>query len=183
MFATSCGSHRWCMTAYCWWAHGWSFWVITLGAQCWLGYSETCTGAVMMWPIAHHRPQFLGPSGAGRSTAPCGWPQLCTKQVKASIPVPEEVPKWLASSLTDAGLGWTFTGHIPHMPSRCPHGATLLPCATVRCYCSMATSHDISTTPKVASVVNVSPHAWSSHSGEGMARASLDQDEALEVHC
>ena len=34
--------------------------------------------------------------------------------------------------------------------------------------------------PKVASVVNVPPHAQSSHSGEGMALASLDQDEALE---
>ena len=68
-----------------------------------------------------------------------------------------------------------------HTPLRCPHGATLLPCATVRCYCGAAMPHDISTTPKVASVVNVPPpHAWSSHSGEGMALALLDQDEALE---
>ena len=29
----------------------------------------------------------------------------------------------------------------PHTPSRCPHGVTLLPCATVRCYCGAATSH------------------------------------------
>ena len=68
----------------------------------------------------------------------------------------------------------------PHMPSRCPHGATLLPCATARCYCSTAVPHDISTMPKVASVVNVPPHAQSSHSGKGMALASLDQDEGLE---
>ena len=68
----------------------------------------------------------------------------------------------------------------PHMPSRCPHGATLLPCMTARCYCSAAVLHDISTMPKVASAVNVSPHARSSHSGEGMALASLNQDEALE---
>ena len=34
--------------------------------------------------------------------------------------------------------------------------------------------------PKVASVVNIPPYAWSSHSGEGTAQASLDQDEALE---
>ena len=67
-------------------------------------------------------------------------------------------------------------GYAPHMPLRCPHGATLLPCVTVRCYCSAAMPHDISTMPKVASVVNVSP----SHSGEGMAQASLNQDEALE---
>ena len=80
----------------------------------------------------------------------------------------------------------------PHTPSRCPHGATLLPCATMRCYCSAAMPHDISTTPKVASVVNVPPRAPSSHSSEGMAWVPLDQDEALEddfqtqhtpVHC
>ena len=40
--------------------------------------------------------------------------------------------------------------------------------------------HDAPTTPKVASAVNVPPHAQSSHSGEGMALASLDQDEVLE---
>ena len=68
----------------------------------------------------------------------------------------------------------------PHMPSRCLHGATLLPCVTTRCYCSAATPHDVSTTPKVASVVNVPPHTRSSHSGEGTAWASLDHDEALE---
>ena len=44
----------------------------------------------------------------------------------------------------------------------------------------MATSPDVSTMPKVASVVNIPPYTWSSHSGEGMAQASLDQDEALE---
>ena len=92
-----------------------------------------------------------------RSTVPCGWPLLCAKQAKASIPVPEEVPKRLASSLPDSSSGWTVVCHIPHTPSRCPHGATLLPCVTVRCYCSMAASHDVSTTPKVASVVNVLP--------------------------
>ena len=66
------------------------------------------------------------------------------------------------------------------MPSRCPHGATLLPCVTTRCCCGAATSYDVSTTPKVASVVNIPLHAWSSHSGEGTAQASLYQDEALE---
>ena len=44
----------------------------------------------------------------------------------------------------------------------------------------MAASHDVSTMPKVASAVNIPPYAWSSHSSEGMARASFDQDEALE---
>ena len=80
----------------------------------------------------------------------------------------------------------------PHMPSRCPHGATLLPCATVRCYCGTTMPHDTPTTPKVASVVNVTPHTRSSHSSKGTALASLDQEEVLEddfqtqhtpVHC
>ena len=74
----------------------------------------------------------------------------------------------------------SFMPHPPHMPSRCPHGVTLLPCATTRCYCGTATSHNLGTTPKVASTVNVPPHTRSSHSGEGMARASLNHDEALE---
>ena len=54
---------------------------------------------------------------------------------------------------------WDGNSHAtsPHMPSRCPHGATLLPCVTVRCYCSVAASLDISTMPKVASAVNVPP--------------------------
>ena len=68
----------------------------------------------------------------------------------------------------------------PHMPSRCPHGATLLPCATARCYCGATMPHDTPITPKVASAVNVPPHAQSSHSGEGTALALLDQDEVLE---
>ena len=47
--------------------------------------------------------------------------------------------------------------HVLHPPTRCPHGAALLPCVTARCYCSTATFHDVSTTPKVASAVNVPP--------------------------
>ena len=69
----------------------------------------------------------------------------------------------------------------PHMPLRCPHGATLLPCATVRCYCSAVVPNDNNTMPKVASVVNVPPpHARSRHSSKGMALALLDQDKTLE---
>ena len=45
----------------------------------------------------------------------------------------------------------------PHTPLRCPHGATLLPCATTRCYCGTAVPHDVSTMPKVASGVNIPP--------------------------
>ena len=54
------------------------------------------------------------------------------------------------------------------------------PCTPLRCCCSVAASHDVCTTPKVALAVNISPYTWSSHSGEGMARALLDQDKALE---
>ena len=80
----------------------------------------------------------------------------------------------------------------PHMPSRCPHGVALPSCVTMRCYCSATASHYLSTTPKMASTVNVPPHTRSSHSGEGMAQASLNHDEAMEddfqtqhmpVHC
>ena len=34
--------------------------------------------------------------------------------------------------------------------------------------------------PKVALAVNIPSHAWSSHSSEGTAWVSLDEDEALE---
>ena len=34
--------------------------------------------------------------------------------------------------------------------------------------------------PKLALAVNVPSYAWSSHSGEGMARASLDDEDAWE---
>ena len=39
---------------------------------------------------------------------------------------------------------------------------------------------NVSTTPKMAWAVNIPSHAWSSHSGEGMARASLNEDDASE---
>ena len=44
----------------------------------------------------------------------------------------------------------------------------------------MAVSHNVCTTPKVDSAVNVPTYAWTSHSGEGTACALLDHDEALE---
>ena len=66
------------------------------------------------------------------------------------------------------------------MPLRSHLGVTAPPCTPLRCYCGAAASPNISTTPKVASVVNIPSHAWSSHSGEGTARASLDEDDAGE---
>ena len=37
--------------------------------------------------------------------------------------------------------------------------------------------------PKLASAVNIPSHAWSSHSGGGMAWASLDDEDAWEDDC
>ena len=54
------------------------------------------------------------------------------------------------------------------------------PCTPSRCYCRAATSPNISTTPKLASAVNIPSYARSSHSGEGMGQASLDEDDMLE---
>ena len=71
-------------------------------------------------------------------------------------------------------------GPSPHTPPRCHHGVTSPPCTPLRCCCGVAVSHNICTTPKVASVVNVPTHIRFSHSGEGTARASLDQDKAQE---
>ena len=68
----------------------------------------------------------------------------------------------------------------PHTPLRCHHGVTSPPCTPLRSCCSVAASHNACTTPKVASVVNVPTYARSSHSGEGTAQASFDQDGALE---
>ena len=127
--------------------------------------------------------KFLGPSGVGRSTAPCGRPQLHTKWVEMSIPAPEEILKQLMSSLPDAGSGWTFMCHVPphafEMSTRSDF-THLCDFKVLLQHCSTAASHDISTTPKVALAVNIPPYAQSSHSGEGTAWASLDQDEALE---
>ena len=71
-------------------------------------------------------------------------------------------------------------GPFPHTPLRSHPGAATSPCIPLRCYCRAATSPNVSTTPKVALVVNIPSHAWSSHSGEGMARASLNEDDAWE---
>ena len=50
----------------------------------------------------------------------------------------------------------------------------------LRCYCRATGSPDANTMPKLASAVNVPSHAWSSHSGGGMACTSLNDDNALE---
>ena len=65
-------------------------------------------------------------------------------------------------------------------PLTCPRDVTMHRLHSPVHLRGMATPHGICTTPKVALVVNVPTYARSSHSGEGTAGASLDQDEALE---
>ena len=56
------------------------------------------------------------------------------------------------------------------------------PCTPSRCHCGATVSPDANTMPKLASAVNVPSHARSSHSGGGMARASLDDEDAWNDH-
>ena len=68
----------------------------------------------------------------------------------------------------------------PCMPSRSHCGATAPPCMPLRCYCRATASPDTNTMPKLALAVNVLSHAQSGHSGGGMARASLDDEDAWD---
>ena len=60
------------------------------------------------------------------------------------------------------------------------HGVTAPACTPLKCYCGAAASPDISTMPKVVSAVNIPSHAWSSHSSERIAWASLNEDDTWE---
>ena len=71
-------------------------------------------------------------------------------------------------------------GSSPCMPLRSHCGATAPPCMPSRCYCGATASPDASTMPKLASAVNIPSHAWSSHSGGGMAQASLNDEDAWD---
>ena len=62
----------------------------------------------------------------------------------------------------------------------------------LRCHCRATLSPNANTMPKLASAVNIPSHAQSSHSSGGMARASLNDEDAWEddfqtlhmpVHC
>ena len=107
-----------------------------------------------------------------------GQPELHAKRAETSIPALEEVPKWLAMPLPAQGnRDEHLCSPSPHMPSRSHLGVITPHCTPSRCYCGAAASPNISTTPKVASVVNIPSHA---RSGEGMAWASLDEDDAGE---
>ena len=60
------------------------------------------------------------------------------------------------------------------------HSCCLSPNTPPRCHCWEPLSQGANTMPKLASAVNVPSYAWSSHSGGGMARVSLDEEDAWE---
>ena len=68
----------------------------------------------------------------------------------------------------------------PCTPSRCHCGATVPSCMPSKCHYGATSSSDANTMPKLASAVNIPSHAWSSHSGGGMAQASLDDEDAWD---
>ena len=69
-------------------------------------------------------------------------------------------------------------------PPVCLQGLTveqlLPPCMPLRCYCRATAFPDTNTMPKLALAVNVLSHAWSSHSGGGMAQASLNDEDTWD---
>ena len=144
------------MMAPCWWAHGPNFWAPSPGAPCWWGCSDTSTGATRTLVIARHRHCIPGimKNGCRHCITWVAWMD------EDEHPDPGG---GLEVACVDALRCWrTKDNHrpqttSPHTPLRCPHGATLLPCATTRCYCGTTMPHDAPTTPKVASAVNVPP--------------------------
>ena len=66
------------------------------------------------------------------------------------------------------------------MPSRSHCGAAAPHCMPLRYYCGATASPDANTIPKLASAVNISSHAWSSHSDRGMTQASLNDYDAWD---
>ena len=63
-----------------------------------------------------------------------------------------------------------WSGHSCHLPPSIP----------LRCHCWESSYPGANTMPKLASAVNVPSYAWSSCSGGGMARASLEKEDAWE---
>ena len=126
--------------------------------------------------VAHCPPQTLGSWDCqeciealhhvgGLSSVQSGWRQVSWpwRRSQSGSQCHSQMPAW-----------GTRDGHShgpsPHMPSRCRHGATSTLCTPLRCCFSTATSHNVCTTPKVASVVNILPYARSSHSSGGWPR-------------
>ena len=150
--------------------------MITLGAQCWLATATHLQGLRRCCPLPATDAKFLGPSGVGRSTALCGWPQFHAKLVEMSILAPEEIPKWLTSSLPDAGSGWTVTCHIP------PHAFEMSTWSDFTSLCNFEVLLWHSHVPQHLHHIQSGFSGQCSHpcSDEGTARASLDQDQAQE---
>ena len=97
-----------------------------------------------------------------------------------SIPVPEEVPKRLTPSLPDASSGWTVVCPIPPHAFKMSAWSDVTPLCDreVLLWCRRIPRHQHHTQGGFNG--QRSPHAQSSHSGEGTAKASLDHDEAVE---
>ena len=98
-----------------------------------------------------------------------------------SISVPEEVPKWLTPLLPDAGSGWTVACHIPPTCLQDVHMERLYSPVQLKGV-TVAPPHPMMSAPHPRWLQQsmFPPHTQSSHSGEGMAWASLDHDEAFE---
>ena len=103
------------------------------------------------------------------------------KWVKVSIPVPE-VLKWLAPSLPDAGSGWTVVCPIPPHAFKMSAWSDFTPLCDreVLLWCHHIPRCQHHTKGGFNGQCSPPHHAWCSHSGKGMAWASLDHDEALE---
>ena len=95
------------------------------------------------------------------------------------------------SSMQSSGRRASWPRRRSRSSSRC-HSQTLAqenrdghscgssPCTPLRCYCGATASPNTNTMPKLASAVNIPSHAQSSHSGGGMAQASLSDDDAWD---
>ena len=68
----------------------------------------------------------------------------------------------------------------PAQGDRDEHSHGPSPCTPSRCHCRATLSPSANTMPKLALAVNVPSHAQSSHSSEGMAQASLNDEDAWD---
>ena len=136
--------------------------------------------------VAHCPPHTLGfwdcqerievlRRGVGLSSTQCSqrrasWPR---RKSRSSSECHSQTPTW-------GNRDGCSHGPSPCMPLRSHCGATTPRCTPLRCYCRATASPNTNTLPKLASAVNILSHAWSSHSGGGMAWASLDDEDAWD---
>ena len=166
------------MIARCWWARGPNFWEITrLHKHIYRGCDD----------VAYCPPHMLGSwdckeqievlqRGGGLNSTQSRWRRASQPRRRS-----QSSSHHCSQTLAWGNRDGHSCGSSPHMPSRSHCGATVPPCTPSMCYCRAATFPNVSTTPKAALMVNVPSHAWSSHSSEGMARVSLDEDDAWMI--